>query len=153
MDYSCIKCKKNFPSKFNLQRHVKTCQEEIPYEEISEILLSNQKEINKLKKELQKNTENKKIEKETKKLTDIIKEKDIIIKEKDNIIQNLNELQNVTHNIDCDLHDTLIDLNDGHSGVYLAFVSDTIVKFGRTNTMRRRACDHLKDFGQQPQVA
>ena len=161
MKYTCYKCGNEYATKFTLLRHSESCKEKISDSDLYEILLTNEKEKHKLQKELQKKNEeiekykkekekNKEAykEKENNNLKKCIKEKDIIIKQKNDIINNLNISQNITCRIDCDLHDTLIDINDNHSGVYLAFISDNIVKFGRTNTIRRRACEHLKDFGQ-----
>ena len=105
-----------------------------------------------------------------KKKNKIIKEKDKIItnSQKKIVIDDLNneidkhkkiiEEQNIKiktlkegiyekYILDDSIHDTLVELNDGYSGVYLALVSNDIIKFGKSSVLRSRVCTQLKDFG------
>ena len=72
-----------------------------------------------------------------------------IITDKDKEIYELKmKMNNITQSVNADIHDTLIELNDNYSGVYLALIDTNIVKFGRTTDIKTRVNQHLKTFNQ-----
>jgi hypothetical protein len=69
-----------------------------------------------------------------------------LLKEKINIVDPIKEEKYIPSEVSLNIHKTLVELNQSCNGVYLALISDTIIKFGKTNCLQRRVTDHAKHF-------
>jgi hypothetical protein len=154
----CFKCKKEFVNKYIFLRHIVSCREERNDLNISEIIINYIKQINQTKKELNElkimndnqKTIIKTLKKENSDYKNLNNKQEKTITSQNKIIYESNSKNIDEHifknDIDYILHNTLIEVHDSYSGVYLGFVGENIVKFGKTNGIKKRATHHLKDF-------
>ena len=151
---TCIFCHKTFSRKDNLLRHLASnnCNDVTTKIEIHRLIeeknkdtIIKEKEIEKLKKNIIESCDN--TNKVYLKDKELIKEYKQTIENQNNTIKLLKENICEKFILDDSIHDTLIELNNGYSGVYLALISDDIIKFGKSSVLRSRVCTHLKDFG------
>ena len=152
--FECITCFKTFSSKSNVNKHLKNnaCKKIKPssavydfstqFDKLTKQLLDKDKIIaaNDLKI---KDLTNKEDICNNKTISDFAN-KEILALQK--IIQDLKQNTYTSHH-DKNLHDTLVDIFQGVSGVYLGFISENVIKFGKTNCIQRRSTEHLKAFG------
>ena len=151
----CFKCNKEFSKKDNLKQHFlkNRCKEDISDIYIYNIIDNQEKINNKQEKQLLDKdniiADNNLRIKELTKFLEVVNNdrdanKEVLVLQK--IIQDLKQNTYTSHH-DKNLHDTLVDIFQGVSGVYLGFISENVIKFGKTTCIQRRATEHLKAFG------
>jgi hypothetical protein len=139
----CYLCKKLFSRSDSLKRHIDTCKTILSNKEIYIIIKNIENEKQQNIKNLEDAMKNIKLENEQLKIENkqLKAEKTALDPE---LIHNIKQMTNDERN----LHDTLIDLFDNKSGVYLGFVNEDIIKFGKTTNIRDRVTNHKKDYNQ-----
>ena len=144
-EIKCFKCNKFFLKKDNLKQHFlkERCHKKISDIELYNIFEELKKENKILRKSIA--TENTLIQDNSKLKIDISSLKQKNETQRQQIFALKNKEYNIC-NIISNLHDTLIQTNEDCNGVYIAFISDDIVKFGKTSNLKKRVLKHKETF-------